>query len=148
MDKALSLSKLFLLTVSGYLSQNFGLLDNENVSTNLDLGLVNRKCNYIEKDKLKKDVLVRVGLTHIHLEQKHFELSGGEAQRVALAKIILKNPPLILADELTVSLVLITSQGIMKLLLDLKNENRLIIIATHNPDIWNQADEVINLNPL
>lgn len=71
-------------------------------------------------------------------------MSGGEAQRVALAKIILKNPPLIL----TASLVLITSQGIMKLLLDLKNENRLIIIATHNPDIWNQADEVINLNPL
>lgn len=54
MDKALSLSKLFLLTVSGYLFQNFGLLDNEYVSTNLDLGLVNRKCNYIEKDKLKK----------------------------------------------------------------------------------------------
>ena len=75
-------------------------------------------------------------------------MSGGEAQRVALAKIILKNPPLILSDELTASLVLITSQGIMKLLLDLKNENRLIIIATHNPDIWNQADEVINLNPL
>lgn len=67
MDKALSLSKLFLLTVSGYLFQNFGLLDNENVSTNLDLGLVNRKCNYIEKDKLKKDVLASVGLTHIHL---------------------------------------------------------------------------------
>lgn len=148
MDKALSLSKLFLLTVSGYLFQNFGLLDNENVSTNLDLGLVNRKCNYIEKDKLKKDVLASVGLTHIHLVQKHFELSGGEAQHVALAKIILKNQPLILADELTASLVLTTSQGIMKLLLDLKNENRLIIIATHNPDIWNQADEVINLNQL
>lgn len=75
-------------------------------------------------------------------------MSGGEAQRVALVKIILKNPTLILADELTASLVLITSQGIMKLLLDLKNENRLIIIATHNPDIWNQADEVINLNSL
>ncbi|MFS9304462.1 MULTISPECIES: ABC transporter ATP-binding protein [Streptococcus] len=36
----------------------------------------------------------------------------------------------------------------MKLLLDMKNENRLIIIATHNTDIWNQADEVINLNQL
>lgn len=131
------------MTVSGYLFQNFGLLDNENVSTNLDLGLVNLKCNYIEKD-----VLARVGLTHIHLEQKIYELSGGEAQRVALAKIILKNPPLILADELTASLDPTTSQGIMKLLLDMKNENRLIIIATHNPDIWNQADEVINLNQL
>lgn len=147
MDKAFSLSKLFLLTVSGYLFQNFGLLDNEDVSTNLDLGLINRKCNYKEKDKLKKDVLARVGLTHIHLEQKIYELSGGEAQRVALAKIILKNPPLILADELTASLDPTTSQGIMKLL-DMKNENRLIIIATHNPDIWNQADEVINLNQL
>lgn len=124
------------------------MLDNENVSTNLDLGLMNRKCNYKEKDKLKKDVLTRVGLTHIHLEQKIYELSGGEAQRVALAKIILKNPPLILADELTESLDPTTSQGIMKLLLDMKNENRLIIIATHNPDIWNQADEVINLNQL
>lgn len=148
MDKAFSLSKLFLLTVSGYLFQNFGLLDNEDVSTNLDLGLINRKCNYKEKDKLKKDVLARVCLTHIHLEQKIYELSGGEAQRVALAKIILKNPPLILADELTASLYPTTSQGIMKLLLDMKNENRLIIIATHNPDIWNQADEVINLNQI
>ena len=136
------------MTVSGYLFQNFGLLDNENISTNLDLGLLNLKCNYIEKDKLQKDVLARVGLTHIHLEQKIYELSGGEAQRVALAKIILKNPPLILADELTASLDPTTSQGIMKLLLDMKNENRLIIIATHNPDIWNQADEVINLNQL
>lgn len=79
MDKAVSLSKLFLLTVSGYLFQNFGLLDNENVSTDLDLGLISRKCNFKEKDKLKKDVLARVGLTHIHLEQKIYELSGGEA---------------------------------------------------------------------
>ena len=141
-------STLFFRNELGYLFQNFGLLDNEDVSTNLDLGLINRKCNYKEKDKLKKDVLERVGLTHIHLEQKIYELSGGEAQRVALATIILKNPPLILADELTASLDPTTSQGIMKLLLDMKNENRLIIIATHNPDIWNQADEVINLNQL
>ncbi|EHD60387.1 ABC transporter ATP binding protein [Streptococcus pneumoniae GA41437] len=42
------------MTVSGYLFQNFGLLDNENVSTDLDLGLISRKCNFKEKDKLKK----------------------------------------------------------------------------------------------
>ena len=75
-------------------------------------------------------------------------MSGGEAQGVALAKIILKDPPLILADELTASLDPMTSQEIMKLLLDMKNKNRLIVIATHNPDIWNRADEVINLNQL
>lgn len=124
------------------------MLDNETVSSNLDLGLINRKCNRKEKENYKKEVLARVGLSHIHLEQKVYELSGSEAQRVALAKIILKDPPLILADELTAALDPITSQEIMKILLTMKNQNRLIIIATHNPDIWNQADEVINLNRL
>lgn len=141
-------STIFFRNELGYLFQNFGLLDNETVSSNLDLGLINRKCNCKEKENYKKEVLARVGLSHIHLEQKVYELSGGEAQRVALAKIILKDPPLILADELTAALDPITSQEIMKILLTMKNQNRLIIIATHNPDIWNQADEVINLNRL
>lgn len=141
-------STIFFRNELGYLFQNFGLLDNETVSSNLDLGLINRKCNRKEKENYKKEVLARVGLSHIHLEQKVYELSGGEAQRVALAKIILKDPPLILADELTATLDPITSQEIMKILLTMKNQNRLIIIATHNPDIWNQADEVINLNRL
>ncbi|MCY7077009.1 ABC transporter ATP-binding protein [Streptococcus oralis] len=141
-------STIFFRNELGYLFQNFGLLDNETVSSNLDLGLINRKCNRKEKENYKKEVLARVGLSHIHLEQKVYELSGGEAQRVALAKIILKDPPLILADELTAALDPITSQEIMKILLTMKNQNRLIIIATHNPDIWNQADEVINLNRL
>ena len=141
-------STIFFRNELGYLFQNFGLLDNETVSSNLDLGLINRQCNHKEKENYKKEVLARVGLSHIHLEQKVYELSGGEAQRVALAKIILKDPPLILADELTAALDPITSQEIMKILLTMKNQNRLIIIATHNPDIWNQADEVINLNRL
>ena len=141
-------STIFFRNELGYLFQNFGLLDNETVSSNLDLGLINRQCNRKEKENYKKEVLARVGLSHIHLEQKVYELSGGEAQRVALAKIILKDPPLILADELTTALDPITSQEIMKILLTMKNQNRLIIIATHNPDIWNQAAEVINLNRL
>ena len=71
---------------------------------------------------------------------------GGEAQRVALAKVILKDPPLILADELTAALDPETSREVMDLLLTLKKQDRLIIIATHNPVIWEQADEVIRLN--
>lgn len=70
----------------------------------------------------------------------------GEAQRVALAKVILKDPPLILADELTAALDPETSQEVMDLLLMLKNQERIIIIATHNPVIWEKADEVIRLN--
>lgn len=112
-------STIFFRNELGYLFQNFGLLDNETVSSNLDLGLINRKCNRKEKENYKKEVLARVGLSHIHLEQKVYELSGGEAQRVALAKIILKDPPLILADELTAALDPLTSQEIMKILLTL-----------------------------
>ena len=55
-------------------------------------------------------MIKKVGLAYLALDQKIFELSGGEAQRVALAKVILKDPPLILADELTAALDPETSQ--------------------------------------
>lgn len=129
----------------GYLFQNFGLIDNKTVSENLDLGLIGHKLDKQKKRETKEEVLDRVGLSYIQLDQKVYELSGGEAQRVALAKIILKDPPLILADELTAALDPETSQEIMDLLLTLKNKERLIIIATHNPTIWKQADQVISL---
>lgn len=129
----------------GYLFQNFGLIDNKTVSENLDLGLIGHKLDKQKKRETKEEVLDRVGLSYIQLDQKVYELSGGEAQRVALAKIILKDPPLILADELTAALDPETSQEIMDLLLTLKNKERLIIIATHNPTIWKQADQVVCL---
>ena len=129
----------------GYLFQNFGLIDNKTVSENLDLGLIGHKLDKQKKRETKEEVLDRVGLSYIQLDQKVYELSGGEAQRVALAKIILKDPPLILADELTAALDPETSQEIMDLLLTLKSKERLIIIATHNPTIWKQADEVVDL---
>lgn len=129
----------------GYLFQNFGLIDNKTVSENLDLGLIGHKLDKQKKRETKEEVLNRVGLSYIQLDQKVYELSGGEAQRVALAKIILKDSPLILADELTAALDPETSQEIMDLLLTLKNKERLIIIATHNPTIWKQADQVVSL---
>lgn len=129
----------------GYLFQIFGLIDNKTVSENLDLGLIGHKLDKQKKRETKEEVLDRVGLSYIQLDQKVYELSGGEAQRVALAKIILKDPPLILADELTAALDPETSQEIMDLLLTLKNKERLIIIATHNPTIWKQADQVVSL---
>ena len=129
----------------GYLFQNFGLIDNKTVSENLDLGLIGHKLDKQKKRETKEEVLDRVGLSYIQLDQKIYELSGAEAQRVALAKIILKDAPLILADELTAALDPETSQEIMDLLLTLKNKERLIIIATHNPTIWIQADQVVSL---
>ena len=132
----------------GYLFQNFGLLENESVAANLELGLIGQKWTKQEKKQREEEVLEKVGLNYLTLDQKIYELSGGEAQRVALAKVILKDPPLILADELTAVLDPETSQEIMNLLLSLKKPDRLIILATHNPVIWEKADEVIRLNTI
>lgn len=132
----------------GYLFQNFGLLENETVAANLELGIIGQKWTKQEKKQREEEVLEKVGLDYLALNQKIYELSGGEAQRIALAKVILKDPPLILADELTAALDPETSEEIMNLLLSLKKPDRLMIIATHNPVIWEKADEVIRLNTI
>ena len=131
----------------GYLFQNFGLLESQTIRENLELGMIDKKKNKKqEKERLLLQALQAVRLDYLCLNQKIFELSGGEAQRVALAKIILKNPPLILADEPTASLDPKNSKEIMEILLELRNANRTIIIATHNPSIWKMADQVIRLS--
>ena len=131
----------------GYLFQNFGLLESQTIRENLELGLIGKKQNKKqEKERLLLQALQAVRLDYLSLNQKIYELSGGEAQRVALAKIILKNPPLILADEPTASLDPKNSKEIMEILLELRNANRTIIIATHNPSIWKIADQVIHLS--
>lgn len=131
----------------GYLFQNFGLLESQTIRENLELGLIGKKQNKKqEKERLLLQALQAVRLDYLSLNQKIYELSGGEAQRVALAKIILKNPPLILADEPTASLDPKNSKEIMEILLELRNANRTIIIATHNPSIWKMADQVIYLS--
>ena len=131
----------------GYLFQNFGLIESQTIRENLELGLIGKKKNKKqEKERLLLQALQAVRLDYLSLNQKIYELSGGEAQRVALAKIILKNPPLILADEPTASLDPKNSKEIMEILLELRNANRTIIIATHNPSIWKMADQVIHLS--
>ena len=131
----------------GYLFQNFGLLESQTIRENLELGLIDKKQNKKqEKERLLLQALQAVRLDYLSLNQKIYELSGGEAQRVALAKIILKDPPLILADEPTASLDPKNSKEIMEILLELRNANRTIIIATHNPSIWKMADQIIRLS--
>ena len=114
----------------------------------LRLGLIGQKLKKDERQKRELEALKNVGLDYLDLGKRIFELSGGEAQRVALAKIILKNPPLILADEPTAALDPETSKDIMTRLIALKNDHRVIVIATHNPIIWEMADEVISIHDL
>ncbi len=77
------------------------------------------------------------------------ELSGGEMQRIAMARALINEPEIILADEPTGSLDQKTAKEVFKILYNLRNKNRLIIYATHNRFFANMADcklEMINGN--
>ena len=132
----------------GYLFQNLGLIESASVDYNLDLAFVGKKLSKNEKLRLKKEALDKVNLSHINLNTKVYTLSGGESQRVALSKLILKGPPIILADEPTASVDPMNAEEILNILLAMKNEGRIIIIATHSKDIWQATDEVISIDEL
>ncbi|MGF3227032.1 ABC transporter ATP-binding protein [Facklamia sp. P12932] len=139
---------VFFRDYLGYLFQNFGLIENETIEANLALGLIGKKLSKPDKKTRMHEILDQVGLNYLKLDRKVFELSGGEAQRVALAKVILKDPPLILADEPTASIDIENAKAIMKKLLSLSNDNRVILIATHDPLVWEMVDQVVDLNAL
>ncbi len=139
---------IFFRDYLGYLFQNLGLIESESVDYNLELAFVGKKLNKSEKLRLKKEALDKVNLSHIKLDTKVYTLSGGESQRVALSKLILKQPPIILADEPTASVDPMNAEEILNILLAMKSEGRIIIIATHSKDIWQATDEVISIDEL
>ena len=88
---------------------------------------------------IAKKIIKNVGLSS-RLNHYPSELSGGENQRIAIARALINNPEIILADEPTGSLDFENAKQIFKLLLNLKNKKRIIIYATHNRYFANMAD--------
>ena len=129
----------------GFVFQNFALIDTETVKQNLRLGLTNSKLSKTEKDNRMRAALAQVGLGKMQLQQKIYTLSGGEQQRVALARIILKEPKVIFADEPTGSLDAENSQLVLRTLLTSFDSDATVVIATHDPMVWQQCDYVIEI---
>ena len=127
-----------------YLFQNFAMIDNETVEYNLMLALKYVKLS--KKDKVKKieEILERVGLSST-LHQKVSVLSGGEQQRIAVARAILKPSQLLLADEPTGSLDPENRDLVLNFLLDMNKEGKTVIIVTHDAYVAQQCHRVIEL---
>ncbi|MDR2834538.1 MAG: putative bacteriocin export ABC transporter [Streptococcaceae bacterium] len=128
-----------------YVFQDYGLVEEETISYNLDIGLGYTKLNKGEKTRTKLNVLQQVGLTK-KLNTKVHTLSGGEKQRVALARIILKPSKLILADEPTGSLDDENGNLVLSILADEARKGKAVIIVTHDNRIIERCDKKILLN--
>ena len=135
-------------------SNNTGINDNNKIDMPIDVssGLsffpddLDKSCNTSFncaisnstgwKDKSKMSTRVNEVLDKVHLTTKGFkmphELSGGEQQRVVIARALLNDPDLILADEPTGNLDPVTSDSIMRLLFEISSAGRAVIMATHN----------------
>ncbi|HAY1791260.1 TPA: ATP-binding cassette domain-containing protein, partial [Staphylococcus aureus] len=132
-DKLIKKKVDFYRYTLGYLFQNFALLENQTISQNLDLALKFKK-NKKDNMNLKKEVLKKVSLD-LDIKRIVNSLSGGEQQRVALARLILKDPKIILADEPTGSLDTKNGKIVIDLLLNLLDENKTMIVVTHDLDL-------------
>lgn len=132
--------RTFFKNTVGYVFQNYSLIENKTVYDNLKL---------ITKDKKTiTDVLEKVGLSSDYLHQKIYELSGGQAQRVAIARMLMKPRKIILADEPTGALDGKIGKEIIRLLLNEIAEDKYVIIATHDPAVYNKVDVIIDMKDI
>jgi len=124
--------------------QQNNLLNDFNALDNVIIPLINNGFSWGDAAIKAKKILSSVNLTN---RLNHFpnELSGGEQQRVAVARALVTEPELILADEPTGSLDSNTAEEIFSLFKNLKTSNRAVIYATHNRDLSNRADYKLNI---
>ncbi len=127
----------------GFVFQSFHLINSLNVFDNVELPLLYRSTGSSERNRLVKDALERVGLSH-RMRHTPSQLSGGQCQRVAIARAIVGNPEIILADEPTGNLDSKMGSEVMNLLHNLnKEDGRTIVMVTHNEEQARQTDRII-----
>lgn len=132
----------YFKTKVGFLFQNFALVDNKTVRENLE---------FIKND-CKSDISIEQALEKVKLADKIdtavFKLSGGEQQRIALARLMIKKCDLILADEPTGSLDKGNAAIVMGILLELNKSGKTVIIVTHDMGVAQQCNRIINISDI
>ena len=132
----------------GVVFQSFNLLTKftafENVSLSMDIA----NFNVNDKKQYVYDLLESVGLDREQANSRILKLSGGQQQRVAIARALSYQPEVILADEPTGNLDGETEAEIIKILRDLANQGKCVIIVTHTPAVAKAADHIYDLSKL
>lgn len=137
-------SEFIIRNEIAYLFQNYALIDNEDVYHNVLVA-----CKYNKKIKDRKEAiggaLKEVGLTGME-NRKIFSLSGGEQQRVALARVLVKPCSVIFADEPTGNLDDENSDKVMDILFDLNRKGKTIIVVTHDNRYLDRFNRIIKID--
>ncbi|ENQ3077438.1 ABC transporter ATP-binding protein [Bacillus cereus] len=126
----------------GYLFQNYALIENETVEKNLKIAL--KYQNQVDKKEQIQQALKEVSLSGYE-KKKIFELSGGEQQRIALARVILKKCDYIFADEPTGNLDKKNRDQVFDILKKMNDEGKTILFVTHDLELAEKAKRVIRL---
>lgn len=128
----------------GFIFQGFNLINSLTAQGNVELPLAYRGMPIAQRHELSLDALQRVGLGHrIHHLPK--QMSGGQQQRVAIARAVAAKPPIILADEPTGNLDSHSGEDVMRILHELHEEGRTVILITHDNGIAQEASRVIRI---
>ena len=138
--KAATLRNKFL----GFIFQSFNLITYKTAVENVALPLYYQGMGRKDRHKIAMQYLEKVGLKERanHLPN---ELSGGEKQRVAVARALATQPKVVLADEPTGALDSTTSNSVMELLKEINREGMTVFVITHEEDIAEQTDRIVRL---
>ena len=128
----------------GFIFQGFNLIPSLTAQANVELPLVYRGVKAAKRRELSTSALKRVGLEK-RMNHLPNQMSGGQQQRVAIARAVAAKPPVILADEPTGNLDTSSGKEVMRILHELHEEGRTVILITHDNGIADEAERVIRI---
>lgn len=126
----------------GFIFQNFNLVPNLTAMENIMLPMMFQGISREEREERAKELLKKMGLGD-RMDHYPNQLSGGQMQRVAIARSLANNPEVILADEPTGNLDTKTGEKVIEFLEKLNKEGRTIIMVTHDPDLAKEHAEIV-----
>lgn len=133
----------------GYIFQDYLLMNDKTVQENINISKnILKYENGKQDEKDINEIIERVRLDSAYLNKKVYQLSGGEQQKVAIARMLLKPYELVLADEPTGNLDYKNKNEIIEIFKEIKKNKKTIICVTHDNDVADSADRVINLSRL